>query len=90
MGAYDFLQRLNLDVIGVWSEKRNEKIPEEIYSWKGDYIFSFQSYFVVPREILDNAKIFNQYSIQHLQIILAAVDLLEQYMMKQSIMDEWI
>ena len=57
MGAYDFLKRLNLDVVGVWSEKRNEKIPKEIYSWKGDYIFSFQSYFLVPREILDNAKI---------------------------------
>ena len=57
MGAYDFLKRLNLDVIGVWSERRNEKIPKEIYSWKGDYIFSFQSYFVVPKEMLDNAKI---------------------------------
>ena len=57
MGAYDFLKKLNLNVIGVWSEKRNEKIPEEIFSWKGDYIFSFQSYVIVPKEILDNAKI---------------------------------
>ena len=57
MGAYDFLKKLNLNVVGVWSEKRNEKIPEEIFSWKGDYIFSFQSYFIVPKEILDNAKI---------------------------------
>ena len=56
MGAYDFLQRLNLDIIGVWSEKRKEKIPEEIYSWKGDYIFSFQSYFIVPKEILERKE----------------------------------
>ena len=57
MGGYDFLQRLNLDVTGVWSKNRNEKIPKEIYSWKGDFIFSFQSYFLIPKKILDNAKI---------------------------------
>ena len=57
MGAYDFLKKLNLNVIGVWSVKRNEKRHEEIFSWKGGYIFSFQSYFIVPKEILDNAKI---------------------------------
>lgn len=57
MGAYDFLCRLNLDVKCIWSEKRNEKIPQEAFSWKGDYIFAFQSYFIIPKEILDNAKI---------------------------------
>ena len=86
MGAYDFLQRLNLDIIGVWSEKRKEKIPDEIYSWSGDYIFSFQSYFVVPKKYWIEQK-FQLIFIQHLQIILVVVDLLGQYMMKQSIMD---
>lgn len=57
MEAFNFLQRLQLDVTGVWSESRKEKIPEKFYSWKGDYIFAFQSYFLVPKKILNNAKI---------------------------------
>lgn len=57
IGAFDYLEKLGLDVTGVWSDKRGDKIPNYAFSWKGDYIFSFQTYFIIPKNILERAKI---------------------------------
>lgn len=35
---------------------RNQKLPKNILSWKGDYIFSFRSYVIIPNSLLKRAK----------------------------------
>ncbi|MFT6842576.1 MAG: methionyl-tRNA formyltransferase [Psychroserpens sp.] len=41
----------------VKSKSRGERLPEDIFWWKGDFILSFRSLFFLPKEILDRAKI---------------------------------
>jgi methionyl-tRNA formyltransferase len=55
--AYEFLVHLKFEVSSVLSRSRREPLPEDIRSWQGDYIFCFRSYFVLPKSLIDRAKI---------------------------------
>lgn len=50
------LQKFNWKVITFFSEKRDTNLPKKILFWKGDYIFSFRSYVILPKKVLINAK----------------------------------
>lgn len=39
----------------VWSSK-STPIPKELYSWKGEYLFSYLSQWIIPKPILDNVQ----------------------------------
>ncbi|MDD1955359.1 hypothetical protein LOY33_17095 [Pseudomonas sp. B21-036] len=55
--AINFLNRLDFEVTTVKSNGRGESLPEDIDRWTGDYIFCFRSLFVLPKRILERAKI---------------------------------
>jgi methionyl-tRNA formyltransferase len=55
--AYEFLLHLKFEVSSVLSRSLGEALPEDIYSWQGDYIICFRSYFVLPKALIDRAKI---------------------------------
>tara|TARA_X000000950_G_C13879356_1_gene646226 strand:- start:1408 stop:2100 length:693 start_codon:yes stop_codon:yes gene_type:complete len=39
------------------SNSRNQSLPEEILWWRGEYIFSFRSLYVLPQSLLDRASV---------------------------------
>jgi len=39
------------------SNKRRDKLPAKYHNWKGDYIFHMKSYYILPKSLLDNAKV---------------------------------
>ena len=39
------------------SDSRGKKLPKRILDWKGDYIFSFRSLYIVPLSLLNRASI---------------------------------
>lgn len=41
----------------VMSQKRGEKLTEDICGWSGEYIISFRSLFFLPKSLIDRAKI---------------------------------
>ena len=47
----------NFSTIYIESKGRNENFPEEVQLWEGDYILCFRSLFILPKSILDKAKI---------------------------------
>jgi methionyl-tRNA formyltransferase len=49
--------RWNFDITFVKSRQRGEKLPEDILSWEGEYIICFRSLFVLPKALIDKAKI---------------------------------
>ena len=51
------LIRYGFDVTFVTSHKRAEDLPEDIYSWGGEYILCFRSLFVLPERLIDRASI---------------------------------
>ena len=55
--ALEHLRRLGFDVQSILSKNRNEKLPEDIGSWQGDYIVCFRSYFLIPKALLDRVKV---------------------------------
>lgn len=55
--AYDHLHRLGADVTAIWSSRRNEKLPNSILDWEGDYLFSFYSYYIIPKKLLKKISI---------------------------------
>lgn len=40
-----------------WSQKYNEKLPKNLKNWKGDLIFSFRNYLILPKSLIKNTKI---------------------------------
>lgn len=51
------LKVFNFEVEYIYSKIRNEKLPDYIKNWNGDYIFCFRSYYILPKELLEKAKI---------------------------------
>ena len=51
------LVRYGFDVTYVKSKSRGEKLPEDILWWEGEYILCFRSLFVLPKVLLDKAKV---------------------------------
>jgi sugar O-acyltransferase (sialic acid O-acetyltransferase NeuD family) len=54
--CHKHLLDLDFDVTVVWSSKRGEKLPQEIYLKNYDYIFCFRSYFILPRQLLESVN----------------------------------
>lgn len=49
--------RCDFDVTFVKSRQRGEKLPEDILLWEGEYIICFRSLYVLPKLLLEKAKI---------------------------------
>ena len=50
--AINYLKTFNVELKVVFSTYRNEEIPSNIFSWRGEYILSFQNYFIIPHRLL--------------------------------------
>jgi methionyl-tRNA formyltransferase len=55
--ALQHLKLLGFNVQAVLSKNRSESLPEDIKWWRGDYIFCFRSYFLLPKSLLDRASV---------------------------------
>lgn len=55
--ALTFLKTLNCEITFVISKGRGEELPCDTVNWDGEYIFCFRSFFILPKHILDKAKI---------------------------------
>jgi len=55
--ALTHLKTLECKIKFIKSISRNECLPEDIDNWSGDYIFCFRSLFILPKYIIDKAKI---------------------------------
>ncbi len=55
--ARDYLKELGHTITEVWSAKRGEKLPKDIINWRGDYLFSLYSYYIVPEKLLSNVRV---------------------------------
>jgi methionyl-tRNA formyltransferase len=54
----NILEQLGCIVTPIFSENRKSLFPsEKISKWKGDFIFSYRNYWLIPKKILDAAKI---------------------------------
>ncbi len=55
--ALNFLTRMGFNVSSVFSNYRGEALPEDMSWWTGDYIFCFRSMFILPKSLINKAKI---------------------------------
>lgn len=55
--ALNHLICLGFKVTSVFSNGRGEALPEDISSWSGDYIFCFRSMFILPKSLINRAKV---------------------------------
>jgi len=51
------LERLGFDVKVIFSESREQSMEDEILDWEGDYIFCYRSLFILPKLLLERARI---------------------------------
>jgi methionyl-tRNA formyltransferase len=54
--AAAYTQELFPDTLVVWS-RRGMKIPDELKSWEGDYVFSYLAQWIIPSWLLDKARL---------------------------------
>ncbi|MDB2599799.1 formyltransferase family protein [Gammaproteobacteria bacterium] len=54
---FEKLKSCGFHVTDVKSKTRGEKLPEDILSWQGEYILCFRSLFILPKVLLDKARI---------------------------------
>ena len=52
----DELKKYRLDTTLIFCKKRGENLPESVKKWKGDFIFSYFNYWLLTKEILNNAR----------------------------------
>jgi methionyl-tRNA formyltransferase len=52
----DILDTYNLNVTAILSKGRGEHLPSEAGNWKGDFIFSYRNYWLLPSSILEAAR----------------------------------
>lgn len=51
------LEKTDFDVTKLLSNKRGETIPKHIFQWRGEYIISYRSFYILPPQLLQNAGI---------------------------------
>ena len=51
------LKKFGFDVTYIQSTKRGQKLPEDILNWEGDFILCFRSLFILPKKLIQKAKI---------------------------------
>lgn len=54
--ALSFL-RMNCENLTVCTGDWGDKLPEQMLSWRGDYIISFMSKWIIPKSVLDSAQV---------------------------------
>lgn len=55
--ALNHLIRLGFKVTSIFSRGHGESLPEDIGWWSGDYIFCFRSMFILPKFLINRAKV---------------------------------
>jgi len=55
--ALNHLSRLGFKVTSIFSKGHGDSLPEDIGWWSGDYIFCFRSMFILPKHLINKAKI---------------------------------
>ncbi len=53
----DELRKYEMEMSIIFSNKRGEEIPKEVLTWRGDFIFSYRNYWLLPESVLKSAKI---------------------------------
>jgi len=51
------LKKFGFDVTYVQSNKRGQKLSEDILHWEGDFILCFRSFFILPKKLIQKAKV---------------------------------
>lgn len=46
-----------MDMSIIFSNKRGEEIPREALTWRGDFIFSYRNYWLLPDSVLKSAEV---------------------------------
>ena len=54
--ALDILDVSGCIVTPILGWKRDETLPDKVFNWSGDYIFSYRCYWLIPRKVLAKAK----------------------------------
>jgi methionyl-tRNA formyltransferase len=54
--ALKYLNELGCDVTSILGKKRGEPFPKRAFNWKGDFIFSYRCYWLIPENVLNKAK----------------------------------
>lgn len=55
--ALNHLTRLGFKVTSIFSKAKGETLPSNIEEWSGDYIFCFRSKFILPKTLIEKAKV---------------------------------
>lgn len=53
----DYIANFDVELQAEWEDGIGSKIPEEAFSWEGDYIFCFRSRFILPERLLKKASV---------------------------------
>ena len=53
----EILKKYEMNISIIFSNQRGEKIPAEAVSWKGDFIFSYRNYWLLPDSMLKSADV---------------------------------
>ena len=57
INALEHLESKGCLVKSVLGSKRGDKLPLEAFSWEGDYIFSYRCYWLIPKNLIQKAKL---------------------------------
>ena len=55
--AIKLLKQFTPQLTIVLSSVRNSEFPKKYLNWKGDYIFSFENYYIIPESLIENSSI---------------------------------
>ena len=55
--ARNHLEKLGFEIEYITSKDRNENLPKNVKNWQGEYIFCFRSFYILPKDLIDNARI---------------------------------
>lgn len=51
------IKKLSNNIKVILSIKQGEKLTKNVLNWRGDYIFCFRSFFILPSKLINNASI---------------------------------
>ena len=54
--ALAFLETAGFQTEVEFSQTPGTKLPARVHSWRGDWIFCFRSYYILPQSVIDSAK----------------------------------
>ena len=54
---FNQLKNFGFDVTFVQSSKRGQKLPKDIHKWEGDIMLCFRSLMILPKTLIEKAKV---------------------------------